>query len=43
VFENYDDQDFRCLRIIANAKQLRIEYIAPTKINLSQTAAESTT
>jgi len=28
VFENYDDQDFRCLRIIANAKQLRIEYIA---------------
>lgn len=26
VFENYDDQDFGYLRIIADAKQLRIEY-----------------
>ena len=26
VMENYDDQDFGYLRIIANAKQLRIEY-----------------
>jgi hypothetical protein len=26
VFENYDDQDFGYLRILADAKQLRIEY-----------------
>jgi hypothetical protein len=26
VFENYDDQDFGYLRIIVDAKQLRIEY-----------------
>ena len=26
VFENYDDQDFGYLRIIANTAQLRIEY-----------------
>jgi hypothetical protein len=26
VFENYDDQDFGYLRILANASQLRIEY-----------------
>jgi len=26
TFENYDDQDYGYLRIIANAQQLRIEY-----------------
>ena len=26
TFENYDDQDFGYTRIIADAKQLRIEY-----------------
>jgi hypothetical protein len=37
VFESYDDQDFGYLRIIANAKQLRIEYHPATDGEIAKT------
>jgi hypothetical protein len=37
VFESYDDQDFGYLRIIADAKQLRIEYHPATDGDVAKT------
>ena len=43
VFENYDDQDFGYLRIIANAKQLRIEYHPATDGEAAKTPDDAVT
>lgn len=43
VFENYDDQDFGYLRVIANAQQLRIEYHPATDGAAAKTPDDSVT
>jgi hypothetical protein len=43
VFENYDDQDFGYLRILVNAKQLRIEYHPATDGEAAKTPDDAVT
>lgn len=43
TFENYDDQDFGYLRVLADAKQLRIEYHPATDGEAAKTPDDSVT
>ena len=43
VFENYDDQDFGYTRIIADAKQLRIEYHPASDTGAAKTPDDAVT
>jgi hypothetical protein len=43
VFESYDDQDFGYLRVIADPKQLRIEYHPATDGAAAKTPDDSVT
>ena len=43
VFENYDDQDFGYARIIADAKQLRIEFHPASDTGAAKTPDDAVT
>ena len=43
VFENYDDQDFGYARIIADPKQLRIEYHPASDTGAAKTPDDAVT
>ena len=43
TFENYDDQDFGYLRVVADAKQLRIEYHPESDGEAAKTPDDSVT
>jgi hypothetical protein len=43
VFENYDDQDYGYGRIVADAKQLRIEYHPASDTDAAKTPDDSVT